>query len=85
MGTERAKRRSEKLSEICEVCGEPLDEENVSSCILCGRRFHMAWSIDASVEDCGRIWFYEQACSIGFVCNTCINENPQIKESLIDT
>jgi len=73
------------LEQRCEVCGEPLDEENVSRCILCGRRFHMAWSIHAAVENCGHVWFKEMACSMGFVCNICAAENPQLSESLIDT
>lgn len=72
------------MTEICDVCGGPLDEENVSRCIMCGRRFHMAWSTDAPVENCGQIWFNETACSIGFVCNICVNEQPQISDSLID-
>lgn len=71
--------------ERCEVCGDPLDQENVSRCRLCGRRFHMAWSIDAPVGNCGRVWFQEMACSMGFVCNICVDENPQLRESLIDT
>ena len=73
------------MKERCEVCGEPLDEENVSRCLLCGRGFHMAWSIHAAMENCGRIWFNEMACSLGFVCNICVAENPQLSETLIVT
>ena len=77
--------KEERLAELCEVCGEPLDEENVSRCLICGRRFHMAWSNNAPVENCGQIWFNELACSIGFVCNLCVDEHPELKGALIDT
>jgi len=73
------------LEQRCEVCGGPLDEENVSRCRLCGRKFHMAWSVHAPVENCGRVWFNEMACSMGFICNICVAENPQLSGSLIDT
>ena len=73
------------MEERCEVCGEPLDEEKVSRCTLCGRRFHMAWSVNDPVENCGRVWFNETACSMGFVCNICAAENPHLSGSLIDT
>ncbi|MCK5653631.1 MAG: hypothetical protein KAH98_00675 [Dehalococcoidia bacterium] len=73
------------MAEICDVCGEPLDENNVSRCRICGGRFYMAWSIDAPVEKCGQAWFEERSCSLGFICAPCINENPQIRRSLIDT
>lgn len=73
------------MEEVCGVCGEPLDEENASRCVLCGRRFHMAWSIHAPVSNCGRVWFNDMACRIAFVCNICIAENPQLGGSLTDT
>jgi len=72
------------LEEMCDVCGVPLDEENVSRCFLCGRRFHMAWSVHAQVNNCGRVWFDEMSCGMGFVCNICVAENPQLSQSLID-
>ena len=72
------------MDEICDVCGGALDEENVSRCYLCGRKFHMAWSIDAQVQNCGRVWFSEMHCSIAFVCSICLAQNPQLSQSLID-
>jgi len=45
----------------------------------------MAWSNNAPVENCGQIWFNELACSIGFVCNLCVDEHPELKGALIDT
>lgn len=44
----------------------------------------MAWSVHAAVENCGRIWFNEMSCSMGFICNICVAENPQLSETLID-
>ncbi len=52
------------MAEICDVCGEPLDEDNVSRCLICGGKFHMAWSIDAPVKNCGQTWFEERYCSL---------------------
>lgn len=72
------------MEERCDVCGKPLDEDNVSRCFLCGRRFHMAWSVQAQVENCRRIWINQMHCSIGFVCNVCVVENPQLAPSLLD-
>ena len=73
------------MAEICNVCGESLDEENVSRCMICGCRFHMAWSIDALVENCGQAWFNERSYSLGFICNNCIYENHRLKGSVIET
>jgi hypothetical protein len=70
-------------SELCGVCGEPLDDANVSRCLVCGMKFHMAWSIDASVENCGHIWVEPMSSGIGFICNSCIDEHPELKGMVI--
>ena len=44
----------------------------------------MAWSVHAQVNNCGRVWFDEMSCGMGFVCNICVAENPQLSQSLID-
>jgi hypothetical protein len=72
------------MAEICEVCGQALDDDNVSRCVSCGRRFHMAWSTTAPVKNCGRVIFDVRSSGMGFVCNTCINAHPEIKEAAID-
>jgi hypothetical protein len=72
------------LDEICDVCGGALDEENVSRCTLCGREFHMAWSSDAQVKNCGRVSFSELHCSMAFACSICLAQNPELSQSLID-
>ncbi len=56
---------------LCHVCGQPLDEENVSRCLRCGRPFHMAWSTAAQVPQCGTPWLHEEYMTLGFLCNTC--------------
>ena len=76
--------KEQKLDEVCDVCREVLDEENVSRCTLCGRRFHMAWSSDAQVQNCGRVWFSEMHCSMAFACNICLAEHPELSQSAID-
>jgi uncharacterized Zn finger protein (UPF0148 family) len=43
-----AKVGEQNLAETCDVCGKPLGEENVSRCLICGRRFHMTWSIETT-------------------------------------
>ena len=78
------KEGEQNLEDICDVCGKPLDEENVSRCLICGRRFHMAWSTDAPVENCGRAFFDERSSALAFICNPCADENPEIGGSLID-
>jgi len=85
VGLRRAKKEEEKLAEICHVCGESLDEDNVSRYLICGGRFHVAWSIDAPIKNCGQTWFEERSCSLGFICTPCINENPELRRSLIET
>lgn len=72
-----------ELSESCGVCGKPLDDANVSRCLVCGRRFHMAWSIDAPVENCGQIWVHPMSSGVGFVCNSCIDEHPELKDTVM--
>ena len=72
------------MEESCDVCGGCLDEENVSRCSLCGRKFHMAWSIHAEVKNCGHVFSNEIRCAIGFVCDTCLAHNPELSWSIID-
>lgn len=43
----------------------------------------MAWSIDTPVENCGQIWVHPQSSGIGFICNTCIDEYPELKDSVM--
>lgn len=73
------------MEEICRICFEPLDEDNVATCALCGGRFHLAWSVDAEVEECGRIWFDPASCGVRFVCNRCLSENPELVPFVVDT
>ena len=65
------------MEETCDVCGGCLDEENVSRCSLCGGKSHMAWSVHTEVKNCGRIWFNERNCGMGFVCDICLAEHPE--------
>ncbi len=37
------------MDQVCCVCGEALDGENVSRCRLCGGIFHLAWSTGANI------------------------------------
>lgn len=71
------------MTETCSVCGGTLDQDNVSRCFFCNNRFHMAWSTDASVENCGQVLFDAKSCGMLFVCNICINEHPEIQASII--
>ena len=73
------------MEDICNVCSEPLDQDNVSICALCGSRFHMAWSVDAEIENCGRIWFDESSYGMSFICNICLSENPHLAPLIVDT
>ena len=71
------------MSDICIICGQPLDTENVSHCSLCGRGFHMTWNTDKPVENCGQIWFDPRSSGMGFVCKMCVEENPWIKDATV--
>ena len=62
------------MTAVCHVCGEPLDGENVSRCSICGMPFHMAWSVQADVPNCGRYAIREEACSLVFICAKCATE-----------
>jgi hypothetical protein len=44
----------------------------------------MAWSIHAQVNNCGRVCFDEMSCGMGFVCNICLAQNPELSQSIID-
>jgi len=72
------------MAEICEVCGQDLDDDNVARCMSCGSRFHLAWSTKAPVKNCGRVIFDMRSSAMDFVCNTCMNTYPEIKEAAIE-
>ena len=76
---------SEETYEICPVCGEPLDEYNVSRCMICGCRFHMQWSRDAAVTNCGQVYADPISSGIGFICNQCVEQHPEVGGSIIQT
>ncbi len=57
--------------EMCCVCGEALDDDNVSRCRLCGGSFHLAWSTGPGIKECGSYFFHEQTCGLSFVCGNC--------------
>ena len=59
------------MEEACSVCGQPLDEENVARCLNCQGRFHLAWSQDAEVPQCGGWVMLPGVCGLAFVCRTC--------------
>jgi len=59
------------LKQNCCMCGETLDPENMSRCRVCGGYFHMAWSTDAQVKNCGSYWLNNVSCGLSFVCNSC--------------
>lgn len=69
-------RTLDKLEEGCAVCGEPLDVENVSTCRICGRRFHMAWSATRQTDTpaCGRVQVDELSLGLVFMCDICCRE-----------
>ena len=69
------------LEQSCCVCGEPLDSDNMSHCHICGGYFHMAWSTEAQVKECGQYGMYENCCGLVFVCNHC-GENLSAKEGM---
>jgi len=63
------------MQEGCCVCGEALDEENVARCTICERQFHLAWSTQVPLKNCGRAWIDERICAMRFMCDTCAKES----------
>ncbi len=59
------------MDQVCCVCNEALDGENVSRCRLCGGSFHMAWSTGAKIMECGRYWIDPEHCGLSFICARC--------------
>jgi len=44
----------------------------------------MTWNTDKPVENCGQIWFDPRSSGMGFVCKTCAEENPWIKDATVE-
>ncbi len=63
--------------ETCGVCGEPLEEENSSTCRFCGKSFHMVWdtSKETTVPTCGRVQVDTLSLGLVFICNLCDREH----------
>ncbi len=59
------------MEQVCCVCGEALEDDNVSRCRLCGGGFHLAWSTEANIKECGSYFFHEQTCGLSFICRNC--------------
>ena len=59
------------MEQSCCVCNEPLDPDNMSQCRFCGGYFHMAWSAEAQVKECGHYGMFENCCGLVFVCVLC--------------
>jgi hypothetical protein len=57
---------------VCNVCGEPGDEQTLSICSSCGDRFHLNQRNDLPGKDCGAVWINEQFLSLEFACQRCL-------------
>jgi hypothetical protein len=44
----------------------------------------MAWSVNVQMPDCGHIWFDPVSGGMSFVCNTCVDAHPEIREFIRD-
>ncbi len=62
--------------ESCSVCGQPLLSDDVASCGLCGGRFHLAWSVQSKVQNCGIYRFDERSYALVFICARCVAHPP---------
>ena len=56
------------MEEVCCVCGDALEEDNMSRCRMCGGSFHLAWSTGSDIKECGSYFFHEQTCGLSFIC-----------------
>ena len=59
------------MEEVCCVCGDALEEDNMSRCRMCGGSFHLAWSTGSDIKECGSYFFHEQTCGLSFICRNC--------------
>lgn len=73
------------MEDLCHVCEKILDQCNLAQCQLCGRRFHLAWSVDAETQNCGHVWFDRRSCGMAFACKCCVDENPALRELIVET
>ncbi len=67
---------ADRTGENCGVCGEPLDDENSSTCRFCGKGFHMVWdtSKETTVPTCGRVQVDTLSLGLVFICSRCDQE-----------
>lgn len=68
------------MEERCHVCGDELDEQNVSGCVVCHRRFHMPWTTLEELPKCGEVYLDELSCTMRFICRECIGNPPPAEE-----
>ena len=61
-------------NEICCICQGALDEEHMARCAICGMAFHLAWSRDADVPNCGTYSVDEGSMALVFACGRCAEE-----------
>lgn len=72
------------MGENCDICQRPFDGGDISRCTLCGKRFHMAWSVDTNMENCGYVWFNRSSCGMAFACKTCVAANPALQNAIVE-
>lgn len=61
------------MEETCPICGCPLDDLYVVSCMACGRRVHFQ-SVESGDESCSGIVSQLCLCGLAFLCNSCQGE-----------
>jgi len=64
-------------SEVCCVCGQPVDERDSSVCMVCGERFHLNPRNDAPGKDCGAVWISDQHLALELACQRCLDGGGQ--------
>ena len=57
--------------QVCVVCGDALNDYNMTSCRFCGGKFHQPWDVREEVPPCGHIVPHNEALAIVFICNNC--------------
>ena len=62
--------------ESCHICGEALVGDDAARCALCGSPFHLAWSVDSPVQNCGVYRFEERSYALVFICTRCAEHQP---------
>jgi len=66
----------QRVTGVCRVCGEAVDETNSAICNGCDLRFHLKLRQGQPGKDCGEVWLDERYPALKFACFPCLRGEP---------